>query len=59
MRPLPERVMTKIGDKSKSAAFVGLAGNHTVREVLKAAIDPQEVIDIQSKIISGKMIPEY
>ena len=59
LRPLSERVMTRAGAKSISATFVGRRGRHTVRAVLQTAIDPARVMEIQRKIISGEMIPEY
>jgi hypothetical protein len=59
LRPLSERVKAEVGAKSTSATFVGRKGSHTVRAVLQAAIDPSQVMEIQRKIISGEMIPEY
>jgi hypothetical protein len=59
LRPLSDRVMAEVGAKSTSATFVGRKGSHSIRAVLQAAIDPAQVMEIQSKIISGKLIPEY
>ncbi len=58
-RPLSERTMRLVGEKSLSATFIARAGNASVRAVLKAAIHADEVMAIQNKIISGEMIPEY
>lgn len=59
LRSLSERVKAEVGTKSTSATFVGKKGSHTVRAVLQAAINPEQVIEIQRKIISGEIIPEY
>lgn len=59
VRPLSERVKAEVGAKSTSATFVGRKSSHTVRAVLQAAIDPAQVMEIQRKVISGEMIPEY
>ncbi len=59
LRPLSDRVKAEVGDKSTSATFISRNGNHTVRAVLQAAIHPAQVMEIQRKIISGEMIPEY
>ncbi len=59
LRALSDQVMAQVGAKSTSATFVGRAGSHAVRAVLMAAIHPAQVMEIQSKIISGEMIPEY
>jgi len=58
-RPLSERVMLEVGEKSVSATMVGLAGSHLVRAVLNASISPTEVMEIQRKVVAGKMIPSY
>jgi hypothetical protein len=59
LRSLSEQVMAQVGAKSTSATFIGRTGSHTVKAVLKASIDPAQVMEIQNKIVSGEMIPEY
>jgi len=58
-RPLSERVMKQIGEKSISAAFVARGGRDPLRAVIKATIKAEEVMSIQKKIVQGEMIPEY
>ncbi|NPV69637.1 MAG: hypothetical protein HPY55_03185 [Firmicutes bacterium] len=58
-RPLADRVMALAGQKSVSAVFVGRKGDYVVRAVLRACIDPVEIMEIQKKVVDGEMIPEY
>ncbi|MEJ2302366.1 MAG: YhfZ family protein [Anaerolineales bacterium] len=58
-RPLSERVMQLVGEKSVSAAFVAHKGNDAVRAILTATIKADEIMDIQKRVASGEMIPEY
>jgi hypothetical protein len=59
LRPLSDRVMGLIGEKSVSAAFVARKGSDTVRAVLRATIHADEVMEILSKIVSEEKSPEY
>lgn len=58
-RPLSDRVMNLVGEKSISAAFVARAGSSSVRAVLKSTIKADEIMGIQNKVVSGELIPEY
>ena len=58
-RPLSERTMQLVGEKSLSATFIARAGTAPVRAILKSAIHADEIMAIQNKIVSGEMIPEY
>jgi hypothetical protein len=58
-RPLSEKTMRLVGEKSLSATFVGRSRNDPVRAVLQAAIDVEKVMSIQAKVIRGEIIPEY
>jgi hypothetical protein len=58
-RPLSERTMQLVGEKSLSATFVARAGSAPVRAILNATIHGDEIMEIQNKIVSGEMIPEY
>ena len=58
-RPLSKKVQDQIGDRSISATIVGRGDRPAVRAVINAAIDVDEIIAIQKRIISGEMIPEY
>lgn len=58
-RPLSDGVMNLVGESSISAAFVARAGSDSVRAVLEAALDVEEILDIQRKVVAGEIIPEY
>jgi hypothetical protein len=58
-RPLSDHAMALIGEKSISATFVARKGSAAVRAVLRDTIKADEIMEIQNKIVSGKMIPEY
>lgn len=58
-RPLSDRVMELVGDKSVSATFVARAHADSVRAVLKAAVKADEIMAIQGRVVSGELIPEY
>lgn len=58
-RPLSDRVMELVGQKALSTVFVGRKGDAVVRAVLRASIDPVELMEIQKQVVDGKMIPEY
>lgn len=58
-RPLSPHVMEFAGQKSVSATFVGRKSNAVVRAVLETSINPTELMEIQQKVVDGKMIPEY
>jgi hypothetical protein len=58
-RALSIQVLEKIGGAPISAVFVGRADNVTVRAVLQAIMKEEEILEIQRKIVSGDMIPEY
>ena len=58
-KPLSDAAMQLLGERSISATFVGRSDSKTVQAVLKAAIDPAVIIEIQNKIAREEMIPEY
>jgi len=58
-QPLSERVMKLVGEDSISATFVARAGSAPVRALIRALIKPEAITQIQKKIVSGEMIPEY
>ena len=58
-KPLSQKAMHLVGEKSISAAFVSRSDSDALQAVLKAAIDPAQIIEIQSKIAADEMIPEY
>lgn len=58
-RPLSERAMDLVGEKSVSAAFVAHKGNEVVHAILTATIKAEEIMDIQKRVVSGELIPEY
>jgi hypothetical protein len=58
-RPLSKKVMELIGDRSISATIIGRSDRPVVKTVITTAVKAETVIEIQSKIVSGEMIPEY
>jgi hypothetical protein len=58
-KPISKEVITQIGAKSTSAAFVTLSGNDVLKAVVRAAIKPEEILLIQNKVSVGEMIPSY
>jgi hypothetical protein len=58
-RPLSRQAMELVGEKSVSAAFIARKGSEAVRAILKATINPEEIIEIQNRVVSGELIPEY
>jgi hypothetical protein len=51
--------MQLAGEKSISATFVGRTGSDILKGVLNTTIDPDEIIQIQREVVSGRLIPEY
>lgn len=58
-RPLSERTMDRIGEKSISATLITRTENESMCALLKAIIQPDEIVDIQNKVVGGEMVPEY
>jgi hypothetical protein len=58
-RPLSDRVLGMMGDDPISTAFVIRTDNVTVGAVLRAIMKEEDILEIQRKIVSGEMIPEY
>jgi len=58
-RPLSDRVMELVGEKSVSATFVARRGSDSVRAVINTTMKADEIMEIQHKIVIGEMIPEY
>ena len=58
-RPLSEQAMALVGEKSVSAAFIARKGSKEVRAILKATIKADEIMEIQNRVVSGELIPEY
>jgi len=57
--PIAPEVIDQIGTKSTSAAFVMIKGNDVLKAVIKSAIIPDEITNIQNKVSAGEMIPSY
>lgn len=58
-RPLSKQVMDLVGEKSISAAFIARRGNEVMRAILEATIKAEEIMEIQKRVVSGELIPEY
>lgn len=58
-RALSEKVTNLVGEKSTSAAFLARAGDESVRAILRGAVRPDEIMEIQRRVVAGEMIPQY
>jgi len=58
-RPLSRQAMNLVGEKSVSAAFVARKDSEVVRAILQATIKVEEIMEIQERVVSGELIPEY
>jgi hypothetical protein len=58
-RPLSSHVSEIVGDRDTSAAVIIRSNNATARIVLGEVLKPSRIIEIQSEVISGKMVPRY
>ncbi|HSA99136.1 MAG TPA: YhfZ family protein [Anaerolineales bacterium] len=58
-RPLSGQAMDLVGEKSVSAAFIARKGNEVVRVILQATVKAEEIMEIQKRVVSGELIPEY
>ncbi len=58
-RPLSDRTMDQIGGKSISATLITRTENESIRALLNAIIQPDDIVEIQRKVVGGEMVPEY
>jgi len=58
-RPLSDKVAELVADKARSAAFVARAHRGTVSTVIRAAIQVEDLMGIQDKVVEGAMLPKY
>lgn len=58
-RPLSPQIQALIGDRNSSAAIITKAGSNPTAIALKEILDPQEIMEIQQKVVDGKMVPRY
>jgi hypothetical protein len=58
-RPLSDEVRQLVKNADTSAALVVRAGADSVQAVIEAAIDIDETLEIQRKVLSGELVPEY
>jgi len=58
-RPLSPQTQALIGDRNSSAAIITKAGSNPTSIALKELLDPQEIMEIQQKVVDGKMVPRY
>jgi hypothetical protein len=58
-RPLSPRVQELLGDRDTSAAVIIPAGADPVRIVLKEVLDPDQLLEIQQKVVEGLIVPRY
>jgi len=58
-RPLSSRVEDAVRGNNRRAAFVAQRSSDTVRNVLAAAMAPDEMVRIQHEVIDRTRVPEY
>jgi len=57
--PLSEKTVSQIGHTDTSAALVTPAWSHSVHAVVRSVLSADQVVDIQQKVLSGEIDPEY
>ena len=58
-RPLSPKVQAIVGDRATSAAFVVSAKSSAAKIVMQEILKPDEVLNIQQEVVSGRMVPRY
>ncbi len=58
-RPLSERVRSLVGEGDTAAALVARAEDDSLRSVARAILDSDTILEIQRRVMSGEMVPEY
>lgn len=58
-RPLSQRVQNLIGDRDTAAAVVIKKSAITTKTILQAVLKPEEILEIQQKVVDGWMVPRY
>lgn len=58
-RPLSDTVREEIGNKVLTAVFVGKPSDSAVRTVLREYMDPQRITELQRKVVSREILPNY
>jgi hypothetical protein len=58
-RPLSARVQDLVGDRDTSAAIVIRDNAASAKIILREILNPQEIVEIQQKVVDGLMVPRY
>jgi hypothetical protein len=58
-QPLSESTISEIGLTDTSAALIASAWNSSVHAVISSVLDPDQVVEIQRKVLAGEIDPEY
>jgi hypothetical protein len=58
-RPLSEKVRDAVGERTTAAAIVTRPDGDTTRPVFDGILDVQRIGEIQEKVMSGEIVPEY
>jgi len=58
-RPLSQRVLETLDHKDTIASILARTNQKMIHSVICEAVDPDKVVEIQSKVIAGEMLPEY
>lgn len=58
-QPLSESTVSQIGLTDTSAALVAPACSPSVHAVISSVLNPDQIVEIQRKVLAGKIDPEY
>lgn len=58
-RPISKKVEEMIGGRSISATIVGPKDRLLVKSVITTAVNANTIVEIQNRVVSGEMTPEY
>lgn len=58
-RPLSPHVLEQVGTHDTSASIIVRSNDESTKIVLRETLDPEEITDIQEKVIRGELVPRY
>jgi hypothetical protein len=58
-QPLSESTISQIGLTDTSAALVAHASSLSVHAVISSVLNPDQIVEIQQKVLAGEIDPEY
>jgi hypothetical protein len=58
-KPLSPHVVEMVGAQSYAATFIGKRSDHLLIRLVKVALIPEYIPEIQNEVINGDLIQEY